>query len=134
MQASLPFGKIAGAFDPDLAEHGLQSPFMKPLLHAFLSIAAFHRRGSLARTPNFDVRFQQLPHQFHASFLEFSFQIAFSQTAGLLRAQKRLQRREAFTRWRKGVTIDCRLSRHRSALPQLPRRVARQRINQHRLG
>src|SRR5881397_728472 len=45
MQASLPFGKIAGAFDPDLAEHGLQSPFMKPLLHAFLSIAAFHRRG-----------------------------------------------------------------------------------------
>src|SRR5438093_1515755 len=39
MQASLPFGKIAGAFDPDLAEHGLQSPFMKPLLHAFRSTA-----------------------------------------------------------------------------------------------
>ena len=125
MQAVHAFGDVTRTFDSHLAEHGLQSAFMQALLHAFLSIASLHRRCRLARTTHLDMRFQKLPHQFAATPLEFSFQIAFSQAAGLLRAQKRFDRAEAFTRFRKGVAIHCRLGRHGSVLPQPWRGIPR---------
>src|SRR5438046_2051917 len=99
MQALHTFGDVTGTFDPHLAADGLPSAFMQLTLHPFFfSVGSLHGRCRLARTTHLDMGFQKLPHQLAATLLEFSLQIAFAQTAGLLRAQERLDRAEACAR------------------------------------
>src|SRR2546426_12563397 len=118
MKALRSFFDVTGTFDPYISEDGLQFAFVRTLLDPFFSVGPLHRRCRLARTTPLDMRFQKLPHQFAASLLQFSLQIAFSQAAGLLGAQIGLDCAEAFTSFSEGVTIHRRgLGGHRSALP-----------------